>query len=1061
MLLCETCGHENRDGAKFCEDCAAPLTAPGAPHEVRKTVTVVFCDVVGSTAMGEALDPESVRRVMERYFDAMRTPIERHGGTVEKYIGDAVMAVFGVPQVHEDDALRAVRAASEMRTALEELNPELDRDHGMTLACRIGVNTGDVVAGTGDQKIVTGDAVNVAARLEQAGSPGEILLGERTFSLVRDAVLAETVADLAMKGKSDPVPAYRLLDVRPGAAGFARHLDAPIVGRERELSLLRDVFERAVTDHACQLFSVLGVGGVGKSRLVAAFVDELADRATILRGRCLPYGEGITFYPLAEALIDAADLTEAESPEAARIKIAAIAGDDGDAGRIAERVGQAIGLPSDAESSTEEMRWAVRALLERLAAERPVVFVIDDLQWGEPTFLDLVEHVADLSRDAPILLACMARPELLDDHPAWGGGKLNATSILLEPLNAEECGKLVANLLADDAVDPGVRTRIAEAAEGHPLYAEEITGLMVDEGRLVLKEGRWSPTSDLADLPVPPTISALLAARLDRLPSLERQMIEVASVAGQVFYPAAVRELASEGSDEIDAGLAALVRKQFVRPVRSDLPATDALGFRHLLIRDAAYGSIPKATRADLHQRFAAWLDLTAGTLGERDEIVGYHLEQAYQYRTQLGPTDERMQAVGRQAAARLAAAGRQAFARRDVSASVNLLARAAELLPPGDPFRFELLPDLGLALTRWDLPRADVVLSEAIEGARAVDDRRLEALAGVRRVFVRIMLDPEAVQQASLDEAERYAELFAGWSDDLGVAEALTLAGTIRFWAGRCASAEGDLERATAHARRAGSRTQEGEIAKLLTVVISQGPEPVAEALHRLEAMIEGGLADQKVEVAVANKCAELEAMLGRFDTARELVAGAKSLARELGDQISLSRALSDSARVEMLADSPASAEREARASYEILDRMGNVGNLASAAPHLGDILYAQGRYDEAFDLSVYTERITIEGDVDAEVRWRQLRAKTLARRERHDEAEIFAREAVRIAAPTDYLNLHAESLEALAEVLRLAGRDRDAAAALREALELCRRKGNLVAAARLERSLAELEDD
>ena len=1056
MLRCEACGHENREGAKFCEDCAAPLTEQSTPHEVRKTVTVVFCDVAGSTAMGEALDPESVRRVMERYFEAMRTAIEHHGGTVEKYIGDAVMAVFGVPQVHEDDALRAVRAASEMRTALEGLNPDLERDYGMTLACRIGVNTGDVVAGVGDQKIVTGDAVNVAARLEQAASPGEILLGERTLSLVRDAVAAEPIEDLSMKGKAEPVPAHRLIEVVPGAAGFARHLDAPIVGRERELSLLRDVFGRTVTDQSCQLFTVLGVAGVGKSRLMAAFTDELATDATILHGRCLPYGEGITFYPLAEALIDAADLQETDPPEEARRKLSTLAGDNADAETIVDQVGQAIGL-FGGESTPEELHWAVRALLERLAARRPVVFVIDDIQWAEPTFIELIEHVADLARDVPILLACMARPELLDDRPGWAGGKLNATSILLEPLNTEECGRLVTNLLADDSVDTVVRERIAQAAEGHPLYAEEITGLLVDEGRLVLKDGRWTPTGDLADLPVPPTISAVLAARLDRLPQSERELIEVASVMGQVFYPAAVRELSSDGSGA-NAGIAALVRKQFVRPERSDLSATEALGFRHLLIRDAAYSSIPKSTRADLHERFAGWLDRTAGLLGERDEIVGYHLEQAYRYHDELGPTDDRTRTLAREAAERLAAAGRHAFARRDLSATVNLLTRAADLLPPRDPLRLELLTDLGLALSRTDLPRADIVLAEAIEGARAMKDRRLGAIAGVRQVFVRMMRDPEAVQQTSLEEAERYAELFEGWSDDLGVAEALTLVGTIRFWAGRCAVAEEVLERASAHARAAGSRSQEGEIGRLLTLVISQGPTPVVEGIHRLEAMLDGGLADRKMEMAIASKRGELEAMRGRFERAREQITRAIALARELGDQIALCRALADSARVEMLADSPPAAEQVMRTSYAILDRMGNTGNLASAAPYLGDIVYAQGGYDEAYQLSEFTEQITVQGDVDAEVRWRQLRAKTLARWGRHDEAEALATEAVRIVAATDYLDLHADALFGMAEVLRLAERSSDAASALREALELCKRKGNLVRATQAESWLAEL---
>ena len=489
----------------------------------------------------------------------------------------------------------------------------------MTLACRIGVNTGDVVAGQGDQRFVTGDAVNVAARLEQAAPPGEILLGEHTFALVHDATIVESIEALHAKGKTDPVPAYRLIDVTPGAAGFARHLDAPIVGRERELTLLRGAFERSVTDQACQLFTLLGVAGVGKSRLMAAFVEGLGDRATVLRGRCLSYGEGTTFYPVAEALIDVANLNETDPPEAARAKLAALVGPDERADWVAERVGQAIGITGSA-AAPEETLWAVRVLLEGLAAERPVVFMIDDLQWAEPKFLELIDHVADLAQDAPILLACMARPEFFDDNPGWAGGKLNATSMLLEPLGPRECSALVANLLDDDTVDNAIRTRIAEAADGHPLYAEEITGLLVDEGRLVLKNGRWVATGDLADLPVPPTISALLAARLDRLPATERRLIEIASVMGQVFYPGAVHRLCNDGVDEVNAGITALVRKQFVRPERSDLPATEALAFRHLLIRDAAYEAIPKATRAGLHEGFAGWLD-EAATASERDEV--------------------------------------------------------------------------------------------------------------------------------------------------------------------------------------------------------------------------------------------------------------------------------------------------------------------------------------------------------------------------------------------------------------------------------------------------------
>jgi class 3 adenylate cyclase/tetratricopeptide (TPR) repeat protein len=1021
-------------------------------------VTIVFCDVVGSTAMGAALDPESVRRVMERYFEAMRDAIERHGGLVEKYIGDAVMAVFGVPTLHEDDALRAVRAANDMRAALEALNPSLARDHGMTLACRIGVNTGDVVAGSGDQKIVTGDAVNVAARLEQAADPDRILLGERTYALVRDAVSAEPVAGLALKGKAEPVAAHRLLAVRPGAAGFARHLDAPMVGRERELSLLRDVFDRTVTDEACQLFTVLGVGGVGKSRLMAAFTDELAGRARILRGRCLPYGEGITYFPLAEAIAELAGLREADAPEEARRKLLSTARGAPDAEAITEQIGRAIGLSGQA-SSPEEVRWAVRALLEHLADTSPVVFVIDDLQWAEPTLLELVTHVAELAQEAPILLACMARPELLDEHPTWGGGMLNAATILLEPLSADECGRLVVNLLADDAVDPTVRARIAQAAEGHPLYAEEITGLMVDEGRLVLKDGRWTPTGDLTDLPVPPTISALLAARLDRLPTGERRLIERASVQGQVFYPAALRDPADEGSAAVDVHLSALVRKQFVRPQRSDLSGSEALAFRHLLIRDAAYDSIPKASRSELHERFASWLERTTSAVLEGDEIVGYHLEQAYRYRAELGPVEDEGRALAERGAEHLGAAGRQAWTRRDVGAAVNLLARAAELLGPDDPRRAALLADLGLALSRSDFPRAETTLAETVELARASNDPRLEALAGVRRLFVQLNGDPATLQQDALLEAEGYAARFAGWSDDLGVAEAMTLVGSIHFWRGRCAQAGEVLDRAALHAHRAGSSWAEGEISRLQTLVISQGPTPVADAIGRLRALLDANRLDRKLEAAVDAKCAELEAMQGRFDQAHAAIAHASELARQLGDRISWARVLGDAARVEMLADAPLAAEPPAREACRILEEMGNVGNLASAAPHLGDVLFALGRFDEAHELSELTERITIEGDVDGQVRWRQLRAKTLTHRGRFAEAEAFGTSAIEIVAGTDYLDLHADALESWGGVLRAAGRALDAVPFLEQAVELRRAKGNAVGAARAERTLAHLE--
>ncbi len=514
MVACPQCGVENPEGATFCNGCGARLVEPTAAREQRKTVTVVFCDVTGSTSLGEKLDPESLRRVMARYFESMQAVIERHGGAVEKFIGDAVMAIFGVPVVHEDDALRGVRAAAEMREAVAELNGELVRDYGVELELRIGVNTGEVVTGT-KERLATGDAVNVAARREQGAQPGEVLVGEATYRLVRDAVRVEDVDPLIAKGKSKPVLAHRLLAVLAGAPGFARRVDAPMVGRKRQLTLLSNAYENVVSERSCHLFTVLGSAGVGKSRLAAEFLTSVGD-ATVVRGRCLSYGEGITYWPVVEVIKQLSDPI--------RLGIDELAAD-----RIRGLLGEEEGV-----TSPEEIAWAVRKLVEAAADERPLVVVFDDAHWGEETFLDLVEHVADLSRDAPILLLCLARPELLDRRLDWGGGKVNATSVLLEPLSAGETDELIESLLGETSIEKKLRSRIAAAAEGNPLFAEEMIAMLRD-------------TPD-AEMDVPPTIQALLAARLDQLEPSERGALERGSIEGRVFHRGAVQALAPEES---------------------------------------------------------------------------------------------------------------------------------------------------------------------------------------------------------------------------------------------------------------------------------------------------------------------------------------------------------------------------------------------------------------------------------------------------------------------------------------------------------------------------------
>lgn len=699
MPSCLTCGESNLESARFCSSCGARLERePTATVEVRKTVTVVFADVVGSTSLVDKLDPESARRVLDRFFETMRVVVERHGGTVEKFIGDAVMAVFGIPVLHEDDALRAVRAASEMRAALEGLNVELQSTLGTSIQMRVGVETGAVVAGdpSRGQAFVTGDAVIVAARLEGAAKPGEILVGESTRRLLRDSVTVESVGRLTLKGRADSVTAHRLLAVELGDPG--RRLESRLVGRRDELDLLSETFERVVVDRSSRLITVIGEAGVGKSRLVDEFGNARSSEATIIRGRCLPYGEGITFWPLKEAIGEAAGLVGGESPDDARAKIRRLVESTAEADLIVERIAETIGLAETVPEHKGSM-WAARRLFEELARQRPLIVVFDDIQWAEPNFLDLVEDVVQGSGDMPALVLCMARPELLDRRLSWASAETRAKPIFLKPLSDEESERMVGNLLDGGELDEVARTRIVEASDGLPLFVEELVAMLLEEGVLQRQDGRWLAT-DLSRIAAPATIHALLAARLDRLDVLERALLERGSVEGQVFHRGAVVCLSPQPERAgIQERFATLTMKELIRPESTAFADEDAYRFHHLLFRDVAYESLRKKERAALHDRYAGWLEEKAGEhTSEYDEILGYHLEQAYRYESELRPTavDDRLAA---QAAARLGNAGLRAHARGDWPAAANLLTRAMKLLSSDDDNRSRLLPALTDAL--------------------------------------------------------------------------------------------------------------------------------------------------------------------------------------------------------------------------------------------------------------------------------------------------------------------------------------------------------------------------
>jgi class 3 adenylate cyclase/tetratricopeptide (TPR) repeat protein len=1007
-------------------------------RELRKTVTVVFVDVTDSTQLGTGVDPEWLRGVMLRYFETASDVLRRHGGTVEKFIGDAVMAVFGVPTVHEDDALRAVRAAAELQEEIERLNTELERERGVRLQIRTGVNSGEVVAAatTGEHGLVTGDAVNVAARLQQAAGPGEILIGDATQRLARDAMVVEQVESLVVRGKQDPVDAWRLLNVVEGAPGFARRFDAPLVGRSREFAQLRLAFERVVEERTNYLFTILGPAGIGKSRLSAELVKTLSGAARVVSGRCLAYGEGITYWPLREIV---QDLTR-DHPQAG---ITALLEGEADRDAIVARVSGAIGR-SEVRGTAEETFWAVRRLFEALARERPLLVVFEDIHWAEPTFLDLIDHVAEWSRDAPILLLCLARPDLLERRPNWAGGKLNSASLMLDSLTDDEADTLIDQLVGDDGLlgardlTPELRKQITDKGGGNPLFVEQMVALLAQ-----------SP--DITRVEVPPTIQTLLAARLDGLTDAERAVIERAAVVGTRFWRGAVLDLLTPGQREgVPNILQTLVRKELIRLDPTEIAGEQGYRFRHILIRDAAYAAIAKRVRADLHERFASFIEATArGWLTEVEEIVGYHLEQAVEHRAQLASIDDHAAELAARAARHLAAAGGRALARGDVSAAANLLSRTAALLPPNSPERTQLLPALGGALVvAGELAEAEAVLSEAIAAGAAAGDRRVELHARLEHAFLSALTDPDASVEQLRRVAEDALPELEAMGDDLGVAKAWRRVADVHWMTSRWRDQERALERALVHAERAGDARETESILMRLAMALYWGPTPAPEAIERAEQALVRAQGNPAVESTFLVSLAGLKAMSDRFEEARALLERGEAIAEELGFKLWFAGFSLVSGDMELLAGDPAAGERRLRRGYEVLKKVGERGVLSAVTSRLARTVYAQGRYDEAERLAKASEQLGGRGDIAARIESRSICGKVLARRGAFKEAEDLAREAVELAKRTDDIGSQATAIYDLAEVLELAGKNEDVALLVQRARDLFKQKGNAVAA-------------
>ena len=891
-------------------------------------------------------------------------------------------------------------------------------------------------------------------RLEQAAPAGEVLIGESTCRLVRDAVGVVPVEPLTLKGKPEPVPAYRLLSVAEGATS-ARPAELPLVGRGREIAALEAEFRSSVAGSECRLVTLLGEAGMGKSRLIEEFVRRIADEAVVLQSRCLSYGDGITYWPLAEVFRQAAGIVPEDGEEDARAKLASHLGE-----RLAEatsRIESVMGLTKQ-QYGKEELFWAVRAVLQALVRRRPLVVVFDDIHWAEPTFLDFVEQLLDASLGVPLLLVCAARHELHEDRPGFAAGRRAASKIELGELSREDSGLVVRNLLGATSLPGPLGRRILRFAGGNPLFIEQMLSMLIDDELLREQAGRWVFSGAAEVVSVPGTVSSLLGARLDRLGPVERRVVESASVIGLEFSSGAVSVLVQDGGARTDLGhpLATLCNKQLIR--RAQPGAADDFHFSHILVRDTAYARLLKRTRARLHERFAAWLADTAGSrVAEYEEILGYHLEQAFRYRAELGPVDDHGRRLGTEASRLLSSAGRRALARGDMPAAANLLQRAAALLGEEDPARALLLLDAGeAAVDIGELERAESLLTEAADRAISAAENGIARAAALALLQLRYTHDAHAIDQ-SIGPQESMAELveheipeLEAMGDDRALVRAFSLLAFVHWTGAPYGDAAAAAERTIRHATAAGDQATARRFLGSLAISALYGPMPVPEAIATCEEVLARAQDDRKVRARAELAIGQLEAMRGNFDRARLLYRRSRASLEELGCLFLAALTSLASSVIEFLAGDLTAAELELRMDYRRLDEMGERNYISTTAGLLADVLYRQGRYDESAEFARVCEHLASPDDVASQFHWRCVRGKLRAREGAIDEAKSLLSAATALIETSDQLDLQGYGLLDFAEVRELAGVPAEAAALSERAAGLFERKGNVVSARR-----------
>jgi predicted ATPase/class 3 adenylate cyclase len=950
----------------------------------RKLATVVFVDLVDSTSLVSGQDPEVVRRRVTRFFHEVSHFVEGHGGIVEKFAGDAVMAAFGVALAHEDDAERAIRTALAVQDAVGELELEV----------RIGIEAGEVVVEDGESSFATGEAVNIAARLQQAAEPGQILIGPAVKRLAADCVDLEAVGTFELRGFDRPVEAWLVLGAVPDFRDL-RALGAPLVGRDGELELLEHTFARAIRDGRPHLFTIFGEPGIGKSRVAREFVDGV-EGATVLSGRCLPYGEGITYWPLAEMVKIVAGISDSDPIEEAFEKLRACCEDEA----VADLLGLASGVLEvlEGEHSQQEIAWAAREFMERLAEPQPVVLVFEDIHWAEEPLLLLIEHLADSVR-APLLVLCLARPELLEIRSAWGGGRVRATAIELEPLGAEDSEALVDALAGNGAavLAPHARQTLLEKTEGNPLFVEETMRMLVERRGDGVER-------------IPDSLQALIAARIDRLPRDERALLRRAAVVGRVFWRGALGHL-SHDLGEFESALDDLLLRDLVIPeARSTIIGEQAYRFKHVLIREVAYAGLSKSARAEHHAHFATWLHERAGD--ELLEIRAYHLDEAVTLLTELDgvPPAE----LAQQAASALAKAGNRALAREANRSGRKLLLRAVELDPT-------LERRYHAARAAWrlnDLPTVSREMAEVAAEAAANDDRKIEGKALTALAEVAVLRD------ADLPRAKELAERALEVLEPDQRFDALLVCATISRWEGEMEEEERYALDALGLARASGRKDLEARATQELATVYSalmRLDEAEAMAQRALELAEESG---NIVTIALAlREFGHLHTNRGELDAAEEVLERARTLFVEAGSSWQIGRTLNTLAWVAAERGNHARAERLLRESIKVLKSLEDRGTLCESQRALADALRAQGKLEEAERYALEAIETVGPQDISSQATTRLSLALVRIAQGRDDEAEELMRDAWQRVDGTGYRSIEAWILTKLDQLLR----DRD----------------------------------